>query len=132
MTKELIESIRQSLIPFVKKELLKINYEGLGELDAEEFEKDFNEVLDLAVKALEQELTPIKDERPPKCGNYLVQVASKDGTATIDCFDVDHYNGDGTWTHYTVGDTKKVSKNIVAWMPLPKPYEEKRGIRNDS
>lgn len=54
MNKELIEDIRQSLIPFAKKELLEINYEGLGELDAEEFEKDFNEVLDLAIKALEQ------------------------------------------------------------------------------
>lgn len=76
--------------------------------------------LDMAIEALEQELTPIKNERPTKCGNYLVQVASTDGTATIDYFDVDHFNGDGTWTHYTVGDTKKVSKNIVAWMHLPK------------
>lgn len=55
MTKERIEIIRQSLIPFVKKELLKINYEGLGKSDAEEFEKDLNEVLDLASKALEQQ-----------------------------------------------------------------------------
>lgn len=84
---------------------------------------DFNDMADfcdMAIKALEQELTPIKNERPTKCGNYLVQVASTDGTATIDYFDVDHFNGDGTWTHYTVGDTKKVSKNIVAWMHLPK------------
>lgn len=54
MTKELIEDLRKSLIPFVKKELLEINYEGLGKSDAEEFEKDLNEVLDLASKALEQ------------------------------------------------------------------------------
>lgn len=53
MTKERIEIIRQSLIPFVKKELLEINYEGLGNSDAKEFEKDLNEVLDLAIKALE-------------------------------------------------------------------------------
>lgn len=57
MTKERIEIIRQSLIPFVKKELLKINYEGLGKSDAKEFEKDLNEVLDLASKALEQPTT---------------------------------------------------------------------------
>jgi len=55
MTKEFIEDIRQSLIPFVKKELLEINYEGLGKSNAEEFEKDLNEVLDLASKALEQD-----------------------------------------------------------------------------
>lgn len=55
MTKEHIEIIRQSLIPFVKKELLEINNDGLGESYAKEFEKDLNEVLDLAIKALEQE-----------------------------------------------------------------------------
>ena len=53
MTKERIEIIRQALIPFVKKELLEINNEGLGKSDAEEFEKDLNEVLDLSVKALD-------------------------------------------------------------------------------
>lgn len=53
MTKERIEIIRQSLIPFVKKKLLEINYEGLGNLDAKEFEKDLNEVLDLAIKELD-------------------------------------------------------------------------------
>ncbi len=55
MTKERIEIIRQSLIPFVKKELLEINNDGLGKSDAEEFEKDLNEVLDMAIKALEQQ-----------------------------------------------------------------------------
>ena len=55
MTKERIEDIRQSVIPFVKKELLKINNDGLGESDAKEFEKDLNEVLNLASKALEQQ-----------------------------------------------------------------------------
>lgn len=54
MTKERIEDIRQSVIPFVKKELLEINNDGLGESDAKEFEKDLNEVLDLASKALEK------------------------------------------------------------------------------
>ena len=36
------------------EELLKINYEDLGESDAIEYEKDLNEVLDLARQALEQ------------------------------------------------------------------------------
>ena len=39
----------------MKKELLKINNDGLGESDAKEFEKDLNEVLNLASKALEQQ-----------------------------------------------------------------------------
>jgi hypothetical protein len=42
-------------LPFVKKRLLETNYEGLGEDDAKEFEREFNEILNLATKALEQE-----------------------------------------------------------------------------
>lgn len=60
MTKERIEIVRQVLIPFVKKELLKINYEGLGKSDAEEFENDLNEILDLSIKALEQQPSDCK------------------------------------------------------------------------
>jgi hypothetical protein len=42
-------------LPFVSKRLLETNYEGLGESDAKEFEREFNEILNLAIKALEQE-----------------------------------------------------------------------------
>lgn len=59
MTRELIENFREIVLPFVKNVLLKTNYENLGKSDAEEFEKHFNEVLDLAIQALEQE--PILD-----------------------------------------------------------------------
>lgn len=55
MTREIIEDYRKIILPFVKKRLLEINYENLGESDSDEFEKDFNEILDLAAKALEQE-----------------------------------------------------------------------------
>lgn len=36
MTRERIEDFREIILPFVKKWLLEINYENLGELDAEE------------------------------------------------------------------------------------------------
>lgn len=60
MTRERIEDFREILLPFVKKRLVAINYENRGESDAEEFERDFNEILNLAIKALEQE--PIIDK----------------------------------------------------------------------
>lgn len=62
MTRERIEDMREVVLPFVKKRLLETNYEGLGESDAEEFTRDFNEILDLAIKALEQE---------PKKGHWI-------------------------------------------------------------
>ena len=55
MNRERIEDMREVVLPFVKKRLLETNYEGLGESDAKEFEREFNEILNLAIKALEQE-----------------------------------------------------------------------------
>lgn len=55
MTRELIEDIREIVLPFLRNVLSKTNYENLGKSDAEEFTRDFNEILDLAIKALEQE-----------------------------------------------------------------------------
>ena len=60
MTRERIEDMREVVLPFVKKRLLETNYEGLGESDAKEFEREFNEILNLAIKALEQE--PVLDK----------------------------------------------------------------------
>ena len=54
MTKETIEVFRNVVKPYILKTLQDVNYEGMGDTDATEFEKDFNEILDLASKALEQ------------------------------------------------------------------------------
>lgn len=55
MTRERIEDMREAVLPFVTKRLMETNYENLGESDAKEFTKDFNEILALAIKGLEQE-----------------------------------------------------------------------------
>ena len=55
MTREYIENFREIVLPFVKKRLLEINYEGLGKSDAKMFAKDFDEILNLAIKGLDQE-----------------------------------------------------------------------------
>jgi hypothetical protein len=61
MNRERIEDMREVVLPFVKKRLLETNYEGLGEDDAKEFEREFNEILNLAIKGLEQEPTTKND-----------------------------------------------------------------------
>lgn len=66
MTREHIEDFREIVLPFVKKRLLETNYENLGESDAEMFAKDFDEILNLAIKALDQEPTYC-----PKFRNHL-------------------------------------------------------------
>ena len=50
--KELIEIWRNMLKPTISSRLLKTNYEGKGEQDKEEFERDFDEILDLALIGL--------------------------------------------------------------------------------
>ena len=52
ISKELIESYRKIVIPFVANQLYNINFEGQGALDRAEFEQDCNEILDLAISAL--------------------------------------------------------------------------------
>lgn len=50
--KELIEIWRNELKPAISLLLLNINYEEMGEQDKEEFERDFDEILDLALIGL--------------------------------------------------------------------------------
>mgnify|MGYP007122049198 CR=1 FL=1 len=53
MTREKINDFKEIVLPSISKFLFDVNYEGQGKCDAEEFAKDFNEILDLAAKALE-------------------------------------------------------------------------------
>lgn len=66
MTRERIEDIREIVMPFVSRRLKEINYENLGESDAKEFERDFNEILNLAIKALEP-VEPIGNSEELDC-----------------------------------------------------------------
>lgn len=50
--KELIENWRNMLKPSISSWLFKTNYEGMGEQDKEEFGRDFDEILDLALIGL--------------------------------------------------------------------------------
>lgn len=55
MTRERIEDIREIVLPFLRNVLSKTNYENLGKSDAEEFTRDFNEILDLAKEAADDQ-----------------------------------------------------------------------------
>jgi DNA-directed RNA polymerase subunit RPC12/RpoP len=61
MTSERIEDFREIVLPFLSRTLLETNYENMGKSDAEEFTRDFNEILNLAIKALEQVPTTKND-----------------------------------------------------------------------
>lgn len=65
--KEFIEIYRNMLKPSISSWLLKTDYEGMGEQDKEEFERDFDEILDLALIGLK----------------YKAQLFSEDTTSDI-------------------------------------------------
>lgn len=52
--KQRIYEFRYIVMPVMSAYLVKVNYEGRGEQDKEEFERDFNVILDLALLGLEK------------------------------------------------------------------------------
>lgn len=58
---------------------------------------------------------PCSERLPEENGNYLVTVEANDGTAQLKYQMVDHYGP--KW----LLDKKK--EKVVAWMPLPEPYQ---------
>ena len=111
MTREYIEDFREVLLPFMKKWLLRINYENRGKSDVEEFEKDFNEILDLAIKALEQEPTTKND--------LGVDCISRKAVFEV----IDDCNSDGLkgiFCSYNDGERfKEYIKNLPSVTPQP-------------
>lgn len=119
MTRECIEDFREIVLPFLKKSLLEINYENLGKSDAEEFTRDFNEILDLAIKALEQEprWIPTSKRYPRPDDEYKFFLVTDDkGRVSVQEF---YLSLDEEPQPYFSGMAK-----VIAWMPLPNAYKE--------
>ena len=112
--KELIEIWRNMLKPSISSWLFKTNYEGMGEQDKEEFGRDFDEILDLALIGLntsrESKWIPCS-ERLPKPG-YCITSNEYNGVSEDFYYDGHFWNAD------------KNAYKVIAWMPLPKPYKE--------
>lgn len=63
---------------------------------------------------------PCSERQPKENGNYLAFYRTSDGTASLEFMMVDHCNASGGWLHEENG--RKAYKKVIAWMPLPKPY----------
>lgn len=84
---------------------------------------DVNEALDMAIKALEQEprWIPVSEELPKRTGWYLITFKVYGGGYAVS--DLCYRKPENYWTGKDI--SKKVFDNdeVIAWMPLPKPYE---------
>ena len=147
MDKDLINDYRAIVLPVLQNVLIKTNYEGKGYSDAIEFEKDFNEILRLAEKALDSEWIPIKlrpgtdeeyeefckygdcpreDFRVFECplpdDDQEVLVTTRWGHV---CIDIWHRDVDCCYFETYCDDD-----DVIAWMPLPESYK-KEGDENE-
>lgn len=69
--------------------------------------------------------TPCK-ERPPKTnGIYIVTRRISDGFECQNITDACYFDGSNTWHDDTrINHERKYLADVLAWMPLPEPYEE--------
>jgi hypothetical protein len=68
------------------------------------------------------EWIPTSERQPKENGNYLAFYRTSDGAASLEFMMVDHCNAGGGWLHEKSG--RKAYNKVIAWMPLPEPYEE--------
>lgn len=76
---ELIENFRTITLPFMANLLLRIDYEGQGTQDKEDFERDFNEILNLAIIGLNQ------TTQPEEKTGYWIDIDSETYTWKVRC-----------------------------------------------
>jgi hypothetical protein len=148
MDKDLINDYRAIVLPVLQNVLIKKNYEGRGYSDAIEFEKDFNEILRLAEKALDSQWIPItyrpltEKERIELAEHYGIEYCDTLDEKAFDCpmpedgqeilistswgvvEDVADNDIDGEGFICRGLETNGDWDGVEAWMPKPEPYKK--------
>lgn len=119
---DIIDDMRNIVKPRIAEMLLEANFEGCGKEDKAEFETEFEMTLTLAEKALEQtKWIPVSERLPENPGRYLAYIVNKHDSKLQYIMTCDYFvNGFSNW----FPDDDCASDNVIAWMPLPKPYKE--------
>lgn len=150
MDKDLINDYRAVVLPVLQNVLIKKNFEGRGLSDALELEKDFNEILRLAEKALDSQWIPVtyrpmtEEEEKELCVELGIEEGSledwekrvftchlpDDGQEILTSFGKYVREDICSWDEYGCGlENNGDWDGIDAWMPKPEPYK-KEGTEN--
>lgn len=140
MDKSLISNFRTIFIRTIKNLLIMQNYEEQGQSDALAFEKDMNEILDLAEEALNRQWIPIKmrpgtDEEYEAFSQY--GECPREGFRVFDCQMPDDgqevlvttrwgYVCIDTWyrdVDCCYFENNSDDDDVIAWMPIPAAYK---------
>ena len=104
--KELIENWRNMLKPSISSWLLKTNYEGVGEQDKEEFERDFDEILDLAFIGLKHRAQLLQERTEERTESLCKKARALCEESKIEFFFVG--GGESTWSATNDKHIKKI------------------------
>lgn len=81
----------------------------------------YEEAVDMASKVLEQtRWIPVNERLPENSGRYLAYIVNEHDDK-LQYIMTCEYLVDGYWNWYP--DDECASDNVIAWMPLPKPYK---------
>lgn len=145
MNKDLLNDYRAVVLPVLQNVLIKKNFEGRGLSDALELEKDFNEILRLAEKALDSQWIPVtyrpmtEEEEKKLCEELGIKEGSledwekrvftchlpDDGQEILVSYDKYVQEDICSWDEYGCGlENNGDWVGIEAWMPKPEPYKK--------
>lgn len=145
MDKDLINDFRAIVLPVLQNVLIKNNFQGRGYSDAIEFEKDFNEILRLAEKALDSQWIPVTyrpmtdEEEKEFCEKFGIEEGSledwekkvftcplpDDGQEILISHGKYVQEDICSWDEYGCGlENNGDWDGVDAWMPKPEPYKK--------
>ena len=145
MDKELLNNIKDVVIPVLQNVLTKQNFEGRGLSDALELEVDMNEIFRLAEKALDSQWIPVtfrpmtEDEEKEYCEEFGIKEGSlqdwekKVFTCRLPDDGQEILTSSGRYVQEDICSYDEYGcglenngdwDGIDAWMPKPEPYKK--------
>ena len=145
MDKDLINDYKAIVLPVLQNVLIKKNFEGRGISDALELEKDFNEILRLAEKALDSQWIPVtyrpmtEEEEKELCEKWGIKEGTLEDwekrvfTCSLPDDGQEILISVGRYVHEDIcswdDDCCGLENNgdwdgVDAWMPKPEPYKK--------